>query len=154
MREFFASAARLLIALTSAATCASCMGFLDTDPIWHNPKYAVDRGIGKGGGDEKEIVQRIKYEFENYYVEPKTAEGLKNYMLKFGDKCETREMIICTHRIDESMYVYKYFFDIYLGRSELSRTEYLVRMSFPKEGDNVIPDLAINVEINQINDPQ
>jgi hypothetical protein len=84
----------------------------------------------------------------------KAAEGLKNYMLKFGDKCETREMIICTHRIDESMYVYKYFFDIYLGRSELSRTEYLVRMSFPKEGDNVIPDLAINVEINQINDPQ
>ena len=152
MRNSLASAARLLIVLASAAACTSCLGFLDTDPMWHRPKYAVDRGID-GGGDEDEIAQKIRFEFENYYVEPKTPEGLKNYMMKFGDQCETQEVIVCTHRTHYSMYVYKYFFDIYLGRSVLSRREYVVRMSFPKQGDDVIPHLVIEIEINRIANP-
>jgi len=142
---------RLLLVAAVTMSLAACLGFLDTDRYWHNPEYAVDRGIKKGGGDEDEIIKRIKFEFENYYVEPKTAEGLKNYMMKFGDKCETGEMIVCTHRITFSMYVYKYFFEVYLGRTEQSRTEYLVRTSFPKQGDNVIPALDIVVEINHTN---
>lgn len=145
--------ARLFIALMTVAACTSCMGFLDTDPYWHHPNNAIDRGIDAGGGDEQKIIDKIRFEFENFYPEPKSAEGLKNYITRLGDMCETREMIVCSHRINFSMYVYKYFFDIYLGRSEQSRTEYLVRISFPKEGDNVIPDLAIDVRINHNNDP-
>jgi hypothetical protein len=151
MRNLLASAARLLIVLASAAACASCLGFLDTDPYWHNPKNAVDRGIDDGSLDEDKIARKIRFEFENYYVEPKTAEGLKNYLLKLGDQCDTQEVIVCTHRTKFSMYVYKYFFSIYLGRSEQSRTEYVVRMSFPKQGDDVIASLAIDVEVKHTN---
>lgn len=132
---------------------AACIGFLDTDRYWHDPEYAVDRGIDKGGGDEDEIIRRIRFEFENYYSEPKSAEGLKNYMMRFGDQCETQEMIVCTHRARFSMYVYRYFFNLYLGRTELSRTDYIVRMTFPKQGDDVIQYLAIEIESEHTNDP-
>jgi hypothetical protein len=149
----FAFAARWLVALMPVAACTSCMGFLDMDPYWHHPNNAIDRGIDAGGTDERMTIEKIRFEFENHYPDPKSAEGLKNYLVKLGDTCETREMIVCTHRINFSMYVYKYFFDIYLGKSEQSRTKYLVRISFPKEGDNVIPKLAIDVRIEHINDP-
>jgi hypothetical protein len=150
MRPLLRLGLRLFLAAAVAMTVAACFGFLDTDRYWHDPTYAIDRAIRRGGSED-EIAQRIRFEFENYYVEPKTAEGLENYMMKFGDKCETGEIVVCTHRITFSMYVYKYFFEIFLGRSEQSRTEYLVRTSFPKEGNNVIPALGIIVEINHIN---
>ena len=141
---------RLLLVVAVTMNLTACFGFLDTDRFWHNPEYAVDRGIKKGG-DPDDISRQIKYQFENYYVEPKSAEGLRDYMMRFGDQCETQETIVCTHRTHFSMYVYTYFFDFYLGRSEQSRTEYVVRMSCPKKGDDVIGQLAIDVEVNHTN---
>lgn len=127
----------------------ACMAFLgpDNDPARAHPQNVVDKVIydhGLEGADE--ISRIIKDEFENYNPGARTPVELRAYFEKYGGQCEVREEIVCTHQGYFAAYIYKFFFDIPLGRSLDTRVDYVVRVSFPENGADVIRRMTVETE--------
>ena len=148
-RRLCAFGALLLLALVPAAACTSCVAFLgpDNDPARAHPNNVIDRVIYEHGMERADSVSRIiKDEFENYNPGVHSADELKAYLEKFGAQCEERAEIVCAHRGYIAAYVYKYFFDIPMGRRLDTRIDYLVRVTFPKRGDDIIAKMTVEAE--------
>lgn len=148
-RRSFVLVARLLFALIPAAASTSCMAFLgpDNDPARAHPNNVIDRVIYEHGMERADSISRIiKDEFGNYNPGVHSADELKAYLEKFGAQCEERVEIVCAHRGYIAAYIYKFFFNIPLGRSLDTRIDYLVRVTFPREGDDVIAKMTVEAE--------
>jgi hypothetical protein len=92
------------------------------------------------------ISRTIKEKFQGFYYGDRTPEAFKAYLEKFGDQCEVRTEVVCTHRGYVATYIYSYFFNIPLGKRVHDRRDHLVRISFPKDGTDIIPMMTVETE--------
>lgn len=129
--------------------CAACMAFLgpDNDPARAHPNNVIDQVIYDHGMEGPEKISRIiKDQFENYNPGVHSADQLRAYLEKYGAQCEERAEIVCAYRGYIAAYIYMFFFDIPMGRSLDTRIDYLVRVTFPGKGDNVITRMTVETE--------
>ena len=140
------TAARLIVVMGLVVTCAACFGYVDRDPdpAIQYPAHIIDQAILlKSHFTEESVTRAVKERFETLYFGSRTAEGLKGFLEKHGDRCEVREWIVCVHHYRNTIYAYGFVLWLEVSKSEVVDEIYVVRVSFPKEGDDVIPLLTV-----------
>jgi hypothetical protein len=146
---------RLVVTAALIVGCAGCFGFVsrDPDPAIQYPAHIIDQAILlKSSFSEESVSRAVKERFETLYFGPRTAQGLKDFLEKHGDRCDVRERIVCIHEYRNALYAFGFVLWLEVSKSEVVVEDFVVRLSFPKEGDDVIPAMTVETEKTTIVD--